>query len=154
MALSDMFHPSQVEMFRVSISSLAEAQGVGEMILKDWAPNTRAALAVAEYARDHGKLFAFKDAAMTAFWRDGSDLEDEAVLTQLLLDVGLDVTAGLAARTDTLYLNRVTAMRKEASAANVTGIPTMIFDNGAKIIGAQRWDVFVETAKEAGAKQL
>ena len=154
MALSEMFHPSQIEMFKVSISSLAEAQGVGEMILKDWAPNTRAALAVAEYARDQGKLFLFKDAAMTAFWRDGSDLEDEAVLTKLLLDVGLDVTAGLSARSDTLYLNRVDAMREEANAANVTGIPTMVFENGAKIIGAQRWDVFVETAKEAKAKQL
>jgi predicted DsbA family dithiol-disulfide isomerase len=148
--LSTMFPSDQIEMFSLSINRLAVDQGVGEMILGKRAPNTRAALAVAEYARDHKKLFPFKDAMMAAYWRDGLDIEDDTVVTQALQSVGLDVVEGLAAGVDDLFLERVDAMRIESHAAGVTGIPTMIFDSGEKIVGAQRWEVFVDTANHAG----
>lgn len=151
--LSAMFGSAQIEMFRHSIRNLAEQQGVGEMVMSKRAPNTRAALAVAEYARDEGKLFEFKEAAMQAFWRDGYDIEDEKVLEKILIATDLNVDRGLAARTDALFLNRVDAMRTEAHEAGVTGIPTMIFENGGVIVGAQRWEVFEDTAKRAGAER-
>ena len=153
MDLSAMFPAEQIEMFRHSIKNLAEQQGVGEMVMSKRSPNTRAALAVAEYARDEGKLFVFKEAAMQAYWRDGEDIEDEVVLSKILVGVELDVTAGLAAQKDVTYLARVDAMRDEAHKAGVTGIPTMIFENGGAIVGAQRWEVFEDIAQKAGAKR-
>ncbi len=145
-----MFPPAQIEMFHQSISRLAEDQGVGAMVFGERAPHTRTALAVAEYARAKRRLFPFKGAMMALFWRDGRDVEEEATVADALAAADLDVAEGLTARTDATYLDRVDAMRKEAHAAGVNAIPTMIFPGGERIVGAQRWEVFVDTARRAG----
>jgi len=53
-------------------------------------PNSRKALAVAEYARKEGKLDPFRRAMMHAYWKDGKDLEDPAVLKSAAKTAGLD----------------------------------------------------------------
>ena len=65
---------------------------------------------------------------MDAYWRDGLDLEDDAVLARVAGDVGLDGGGGDAGSRAPEILARVAAMGREAAAAGVTGIPT--FDVG------------------------
>jgi predicted DsbA family dithiol-disulfide isomerase len=94
------------------------------MELPERSPNTRRALAVAEYARDQGRLDPFRTAAMEAHWNGGADIEADDVLARLAKDVGLDPVEALAAADGSPYVERVDAMGEEAARWGVTGIPT------------------------------
>lgn len=113
-------------------------------------PNTRAALAVAEFARDQGRLHPFRDAAMRAHWRDGRDLEDPAVLAACAAEAGLDPAAARAAITDPALVARVDAMGRDAARAGVTGIPTFLVGR-RRVVGCQPWPVIAATAEAEGA---
>lgn len=71
--------------------------GIEDMATPDHLPNTRRALAMAEYARDQDRLEAFRDAAMDAHWRRGENLEDDADLRAIAARAGLDSEAALRA---------------------------------------------------------
>ena len=58
--------------------------------------NTRRALAIAEFAREHGRLEPFRAAAFEAHWRQGKNLEDDGDLR------------AIATLTDSGYANRPT----------------------------------------------
>jgi predicted DsbA family dithiol-disulfide isomerase len=113
-------------------------------------PNTRAALAVAEYARGQGRLHEFRRAAMDAHWLRGEDLEDRAVLARCAEAAGLDPAAAVAAVDDPVMKARVDAMGREAAQAGVTGIPTFLI-GGKRVVGCQPYELLAEAAEEAGA---
>jgi len=113
-------------------------------------PNTRAALAVAELARDRGKLHPFRAAAMAAHWRDGKDLEDPAVLAACAAEAGLDPAEAVAAVSAPAYQARVDAMGREAARAGVTGIPTFLVGR-RRIVGCQPYQVIAAAAEAEGA---
>ena len=46
-------------------------------------PNTMFALEATEYAQQHGKFLEFHHAAYKAYWEDGQDLGDLAVIEQV-----------------------------------------------------------------------
>jgi predicted DsbA family dithiol-disulfide isomerase len=112
--------------------------------------NTRAALAVAELARECGVLDAYRTAAMDAHWRDGRDIGDPVTLAELAFRAGLGPEAALAALTSNRLLGRVDATRAEASTRGVTGIPTF-FIGGRAVVGCQPYPAFEAAAQRAGA---
>lgn len=130
----------------------ATSFGVEGMRIPERTPNTRKALAIAEWARDHGKLHAFRRAAMNAHWREGRDLEDDRVLEDLARSAGLDPEQALAAVSDPVYGARVGAMGSEAARAGVTGIPTF-FIGGSKVVGCQPYGEIAAAAEAAGARR-
>ena len=113
-------------------------------------PNTRPALAVAEYARAQGRLHPFRAAAMAAHWRDGRDIEDRAVLAECALEAGLDPAAAAAAVGDPAMQARVAAMGREAARAGVTGIPTFLVGR-RRVVGCQPYQVIAAAAEAEGA---
>ncbi|MFL5319895.1 MAG: DsbA family protein [Myxococcaceae bacterium] len=115
-------------------------------------PNTRSALAVAEYARDEGKLTPFRDAAMEAHWKDNVSLEDPDVIRKVAKKAGIDPEKAVVAMSDEQYLGRVDALREEANLAGVSGIPTFFF-GGIKVVGCQPYEVLERAASMAGAKK-
>ncbi len=128
------------------------AFGVQGMVTPERTPNTRKAMAVAEWARDQGRLHPFRRAAMNAHWREGRDLEDDAVLADLARSAGLDPERAVAAVSDPAYLARVDAMGEEAARAGVTGIPTF-FIGHRKVVGCQPYEVVAREAEAAGARR-
>ncbi|OGQ80804.1 MAG: hypothetical protein A2289_18260 [Deltaproteobacteria bacterium RIFOXYA12_FULL_58_15] len=54
---------------------MAAEHGAPPMVLSDWVPNTRRALAIAEWTRDQNALHAFREAAMDAYWHHGRNIE-------------------------------------------------------------------------------
>ena len=127
------------------------AAGFGVALrVPDRSPNTRAALAVAEYARSQGRLHPFRAAAMAAHWRDGRDLEDPQVLAECALEAGLDPAAAVAAVDDPLTQRRVAAMGRDAARAGVTGIPTFLVGR-RRVVGCQPYEVLAEAAEQEGA---
>ena len=134
------------------LAGFARGFGIADMKLRDRAPNTRRALAVAEYARDAGKLEPFRQAAMDAHWRRGMDLESDADLRTLAVECGLDPEKALAASRDPEVLARIDRRRGEAERIGVTGIPTFVIGEQA-VVGCQSYEVLAEFVEACGAKR-
>jgi predicted DsbA family dithiol-disulfide isomerase len=148
MPLEEMFGAERVRRMRPYLLDFARAQGVTGMVVPSHKPNTRRALALAEWARGHGRLHPVRTGLMDAYWRDGLDLEDDAVLVRVAADAGLDGDRAVAGSREPGVLARVADMGREAARAGVTGIPT--FDVGAeRVVGAQPYEVLAEAARRA-----
>ena len=139
---------------RPYLLDFAKAQGVTGMVIPPHKPNTRKALALAEWARDRGKLHEVRTALMDAYWRSGLDIEDDAVLARVAEDAGFPGLGGAAAIRESRQpeiLARVAAMGREAGAAGVTGIPT--FDIGTeRVVGAQPYEVLAKAVTRQGGQ--
>jgi predicted DsbA family dithiol-disulfide isomerase len=134
------------------VRTFAAGFGIADLVPPRRLPSTRRAHAVAQRARDEGRLDAFRVAAFDAYWRRARGLESDDDLAALAGEVGLDPRAALAAAVDPATLARVDAARRAATAAGVTGIPT--FDMGdARIVGCQQYEVLAEAARRAGARR-
>ncbi len=134
------------------VRSFAAGFGITDLRPPRLLPSTRRAHAVAQLAREVGRLEPFRAAAFDAYWRRGRGLESDEELGELAQAGGLDPRAALAAASDAAVLVRVDAARREAAAAGVTGIPT--FDVGeSRIVGCQRYEVLADAARRAGARR-
>lgn len=115
-------------------------------------PNTRRALAVAELAREQGKLAAFRSSAMNAHWRDGLNIEADADLRTAAERAGLDGAAAVKAADDPVYLARIDEVRAEANALGISGIPTFVFGDLEKralaVVGCQPFEVLAGAARK------
>lgn len=149
--LREKFGP-RIGAMHENLRGFAKSFGVEGMKLTEHSPNSRKALAAAEYARDQGKLDAFRDAAMDAHWRKGLDLESDAVLRQLAVETGLDGDGVVAASKDPALLGRIDARRAEAESRGVTGIPTFVIGNQG-VVGCQPYEVLAEFVEQAGVKK-
>jgi len=149
-----MFGAERVAKMRPYLLDFAKAQGVTGMGIPAHKPNTRKALALAEWARDRGKLHEVRTALMDTYWRSGLDIEDDAVLARVVEDAGVVGLEGAAAIRESRapeILARVAAMGREAAAAGVTGIPT--FDIGTeRVVGAQPYPVLAEAVVRQGGR--
>jgi predicted DsbA family dithiol-disulfide isomerase len=130
--------------------TFAAGFGVHGLAAHERIPNTRRALAVAEFARDHGRLHPLRHAVMEAYWRGGRDIEADAVLADCAREAGLDPAATLAAIDDPVYRQRVEAMGEEARRVGVTGIPTFVMGRHG-VVGCQPYEVLAELAESEGA---
>lgn len=144
--------PGRASAMRAHVEQVARNFGVTGMRVPERLNNTRRALAVAEWARTHGKLPAFRDAAMEAYWQRGEDLEDPEVLTRLAEHAGLPAEQARAAMDAPEYQARVDALHAEGRAAGVSGIPTVYIGN-IRVVGCQPYEVFAEAARRAGARR-
>jgi predicted DsbA family dithiol-disulfide isomerase len=135
-----------------SLREFATSFGITDLELPDYMPNTRRALAIAEYARELGKLEALRDAAMHAHWREGKNLEDAHDLRAIALRAGLEPEAALQAMGAEQYLQRVDAIREEASTIGVTGIPTLVVGRYG-VVGCQPYEVITQAVERASARR-
>lgn len=148
-AVSEVF-PDKAHGVGEYLQNFAASFGITNMIMPERMPNTRRAIAAAEFARDNDKLHDFRRAAMTAYWRDGRDLEDSAVIAKIAKAVGLDPRETVAATDAERYLSRVDFRRWEAMQAGVTGIPFFIIGN-EKVAGCHPYEKLAAIAEQNGA---
>jgi predicted DsbA family dithiol-disulfide isomerase len=134
------------------LARFAASFGVSDLRIPERSPNTRAALALAEHARDQGRLHPARHALMDAFWRRGEDLEDRGVLSRCAAEAGLEPARALAALDDPALGARVDAMARDAARAGVTGIPTFLV-GAQRVVGCQPFEVIAAAAEAAGAKR-
>jgi predicted DsbA family dithiol-disulfide isomerase len=125
--------------------------GVLDFQPPDWLSNSRMALAIAEHARDVGRLEPWRQGAMEAHWRQGKNLEDPADLKVIALGAGLAPEAALAAASDPDLLARVDARQDEARRHGIRGIPTFAFGD-AQVVGCQPYEALFATARRAGVE--
>lgn len=152
MRLDEYFPADRLGGMHEHLRKLAAHYGIEKFEPRDRIPNTRRALALAEVAREEGKLDAYRTRAMDAHWRDGLDLENDEHLQRIAHDAGLSDDAVARSKSDPRYLARVDAMRDEANAIGVRGIPTFILGRYG-LSGAQPYEQFQRLAEAAGANK-
>jgi predicted DsbA family dithiol-disulfide isomerase len=152
MPLSALFPASRLPGVKEHMRQFAARFGVTGIVHPDRLPNTRRALAMAEYARAEGKLEEFRRAGMEAHWRRGNGLESDDDLRAVAEGVGLDGAAALAAADGAHFQAEVDRKLAEAAAAGVTGIPTFFIGDEA-VVGCQPYEVLAQAADRAGAKR-
>jgi len=149
-ALENLF-PGRSRVMRAHVEQVARSFGITQMKAPERINNSRRAIAVAEWARDQGKLLAFRDAAMEAYWYRGADLEDADVLAKLADHAGLPTEGAREAMDSPKYRARVEALAAEGQAAGVRGTPTVFIGN-VRVVGCQPYEAFAEAARRAGAR--
>jgi predicted DsbA family dithiol-disulfide isomerase len=151
MRLDEYFPPERLRGMAEYMKNFAAQFGIDDFRQRDRIPNTRRALALAEVAREEGKLEPYRQRAMHAHWRDGMDLENDGDLRTIARDAGLSEDAVEKSK-DVTYLRRIEGIRDEANAIGVEGIPTFVIGRFG-FSGARGYDQFVRLAEKAGAKR-
>lgn len=107
----------------------ALAAGI-EIHLPRYQPRSTLPLAACLWAGDAGRLRAFKHALYEAFFCEGVDLATDAEIARAASGVGLDPAAAVAAAYDPARLERLRSIRREAEAAGVAGVPSLLAADG------------------------
>jgi predicted DsbA family dithiol-disulfide isomerase len=152
MPLAALFGAARIPAVKEHMRQFAARFGVTGIVHPERLPNTRRVLAMAEYAREEGKLEAFRRAGMEAHWRHGNFLESDADLGAVAESVGLEPAAALAAADGARFQAEVDRKLAEAAAEGVTGIPTF-FIGEEVVVGCQPYEVLAAAAERAGARR-
>ena len=147
--LERLFPGYQTSDQREYMRNFAAGFGINDMASPESLPNTRHILAMAEYAREMGKIDTFRTLAMLARWKDGRDLENTGVLGALAAASGFDPQKALAASNSQEYLARVDLLKVEAERMGITGIPTFIIGK-KRVVGCQPYQTLANAVRQAG----
>ena len=107
----------------------ALAAGV-EIHLPRFQPRSTLPLAACLWTGDQGKLRAFKHALYEAFFCEGLDIATDGEIARAAAGTGLDPADAVAAAYDHARFEQLRAIRREAEAAGVAGVPTVLTEDG------------------------
>jgi predicted DsbA family dithiol-disulfide isomerase len=107
--------------------------------------------AVREAVKADASALQTASVTMEAHWQDNKDIEDSAVLADLVMASGLDPEKALLAADAAAYLRCVDELRLEYKQEGVTGIPTFVFGT-ERVEGCQPYEVLAAAALRAGTK--
>ena len=110
--------------------------------------NTHLSLLLTEYAKEQKKVIEYNQAVFKAFWTDGLDISDPAVLAQVMTEIGLDFSAAKAGLENGEYDRRFAEQKELARQWGITAIPAFVFDRKYLISGAQPVEVFRQTLSQ------
>jgi len=110
------------------------------------APNTRRAHALAAAAWRSSPQMQAKviEALFVAYFTEGLDVGDPAVLEKIGVDVGMPATAAAAALDDANLHAEIVSLEALAQRSRITGVPTFIFDRKHGFSGAQPIESFLQ----------
>ncbi|HVZ74795.1 MAG TPA: DsbA family protein [Polyangia bacterium] len=151
MPLTTLFPAARIPAVKEHMRQFAARFGVTGIVHPERLPNSKRALAMAEWARGQGKLEAFRRAGMEAHWRHGNGLESDEDLGRVAESVGLDAAAALAAADEPGTRAIVDARIAEAHAEGISGVPTFKLGDEV-VVGCQPYEVLADAARRAGAK--
>ncbi len=118
-------------------------------------PNSHRSLEAAEFAREQGTFAPYHRALFEAYFGQGQDIGDVAVLAELGAANGLDASSLREALESGRYSSLVDERTEEARQSGITGTPTFVFQSGDRrfpIVGAQEHAVFENVARRMGAR--
>lgn len=113
--------------------------------------NSHRALELAEFAKDRGRFQDVHERLFTAYFEDGLDIGDEAILAQIATSAGLDPRAWQEEATSGRYRDLVDRTTQLARERGYTSTPTIIFDDRFMIPGAQDMTVYRDVLRRMGA---
>jgi predicted DsbA family dithiol-disulfide isomerase len=114
--------------------------------------NSHRALELAEFARDRAKFRPVHDALFRAYFEEGRDIGDPAVLGEIAAAAGLDPEEFRFECLIGRYADLVDRTSALAREKGFTSTPTMIFDDRFVLSGAQDTVVYADVLKRLGAE--
>lgn len=117
-------------------------------------PNTLDAHRLIRWALPQGKQAEMKEALFVAYWRDGKDIGDHAVLADIASFVGMDRETILADLATDKDKKTVMAETVQAQQMGITGVPTFIINHKYGISGAQSAQVIAEAIQKVASQQV
>jgi predicted DsbA family dithiol-disulfide isomerase len=123
------------------VNRLAAQVGL-KLRLHDRLINSRPALQAAEFAREQGHFEQMHHELFRAYWDEGHDVSDIAVLREIALRAGIDAAAMEAAVTANRFGDYLDARRAEAQELMIDGIPAHVIADRYLVMGAQPYDLF------------
>jgi predicted DsbA family dithiol-disulfide isomerase len=121
------------------IATMAEAEGL-PIAPPSVFTNSRAALAACEYARELGKDEEFEARIYRAYFVEGANIGDPALIARLSAEAGLDPAAVADAIKSPQYEMKLKNNALAANQRQVGGVPTF-FIGEFSLVGAQTTDV-------------
>ncbi len=106
------------------------------------APDTRDAHRVLLLAQDRGRLWEAADAMFSAYFAEGRDVTDAAVLAEVAFAAGLDGGEVREMLAGDAYVAEVDAAQRLADRSGITGVPFAVFGERFAVSGAQPPEVF------------
>jgi predicted DsbA family dithiol-disulfide isomerase len=114
-------------------------------------PNTLNAHRLIRWALPLGKQSEMKEALLVAYWRDGKDVGDHKILSEIAATLGFNQDALLQDLASDKDSAAVLAETQQASAMGITGVPTFIINHKYGISGAQSVEMLVDAIKKVAA---
>lgn len=112
--------------------------------------NSRPALQAAEFAREQERFDAMHLELLKAYWDEGRDVSDRAVLRDVAARAGVDVAAMDAAIEADRFGNYLDERRREAEELGINGIPAHVIADRYLVMGAQPYDLFERVMAKVG----
>lgn len=138
--------------WRGQVYRLADEHGV-EIHVPRYQPRSTLALTLHAFAVEEGKGRAYRNAAHRAFFVEGLDVGDDAVLREAAREAGLDADAALEAAWDPARLVALRSTREEALRLGIHGVPTVATADEVLFYGAATpGRLRAILAKEPGAR--
>lgn len=109
--------------------------------------NSRPALVLEKYAQTQGKSAAFHVAAMRAYWEQGQDIGDTAVLQAIAGEVGLNTKDFEQILASDGFNEQVDADIEMAREYGLTGVPALIFAEQYLVTGAQPYHILKQVVE-------
>ncbi len=109
--------------------------------------NSRPALVLEKYAQTQGKGAAFHVTAMRAYWEQGKDIGDTAVLRAVAEEAGLNTKDFEQILASEAFNEQVDADEEMAYAYGLSGVPALIFANRYLVMGAQPYQVLKQVVE-------
>lgn len=132
------YEPEKLAAIHTALLAAAEAAQIAlDLAAPQRLPNTLDAHRLIRWAAGQGCAEAAIDALFAAYWIDGRDIGAPAVLAELAGDIGLDpgiVADLLASEADR---DAIAAMHNEAVRIGVSGVPVVLLNRQAVLMGAE-----------------
>jgi predicted DsbA family dithiol-disulfide isomerase len=113
-------------------------------------PNSRAALNVAELARERGVHPQLHRRLMTAFWGKDRDISDPEVLAEEGAALGLDPDEVREVASTFPFQDRIQASTAAVMEMGAGGVPAFVVDDRVLIPGAQPHELFERVMDKLG----
>ena len=123
------------------VNRMAAAVGL-QLSVHERLINSRPTLQAAEFAREQGRFDAMHHELLKAYWDEGHDVSDMAVLRDVATRTGVDVAGMEAAVRENRFGDYLDARRAEAEDLGINGIPAHVIADKYLVMGAQPYDLF------------
>jgi len=137
------FPREQAEAMNAKVAARGKELGLDYRFDRAIATNTRAAHRLTHFAKQAGRQHEMPQRLFRAYFTDGLNVGDHAVLAELAAEVGLDRDAALSALDSGVFDDDVEADLRQARQLGITGVPFFVFNGKYAVSGAQPVEAFL-----------
>lgn len=131
------------------VVNMAAGVGLAYHFEKAVVANSFDAHRLVHLAKQHGLQDAAKERLLAAYFTEGKNTADHAVLAQIGAEIGLDAAQVTRVLASDEYADAVRRDIAEARELGITGVPFFVFNGKVGVSGAQDPSVFLRAFEQA-----